>query len=419
MKTYKEASKQKLEARKKRHQDHPLPHPPPSRGRVGVGGLLASCFLLLASFLAGCATSSIFQPLGDNISSPNGIVVDAATNRLYLVNSNSNVLYDWHQGSIQIYDISDPLHPQLMNTVPTDSFSGEAVLDSARKLLYVTNRFSEQKTVTEDHLLALNIDEGSSDFLALNSIIVDKDPYGLACCYTADRMWIATGGNALDYRDLGTSTGGSTSLLRSISNGGTFTDSETSFITLKGNQAFLQRIRGGVLVMNLDEVDDATKNPVDYWIEDFNNPQDVANDGTYLYVVDEEIIDNEWSPLLFVIDPSSLVPLTDNETTQAKDKETDNLVVAQIQVAKQPQRVFLTSKYAFVTCNNEDNDGIVSVIDLTARAKIADITVGREPFGMALYAPGGVEKYLYVGNVESNTLSIIDIESLTVVGTYP
>jgi YVTN family beta-propeller protein len=370
--------------------------------------------------ITGCSTSTIFQPLGSNISSPNGIAIDATANRLYLVNSNSNVLYDWTQGSVQILDLTDPLHPKLMNTIATQSFSGEDVIDSnGRKLLYTTNRYSEQTTVTQDHLLIMNIDESSADFTTVSSVLTAKDPYGLFCCYPADRMWIATEGNELDFIDLATQTVGSVNLLQPISNGGTFSQSQTSFIAIKGNQAFLQRFNGGILILNLDTAADPTKNPIDYWIEDINNPTGVATDSTYLYVADQETIDGNWTPLLLVVDLSKLPPLTDNALTQVKQRDVDGLVVNQIQVARNPQRVFLTSQYAFVTCNDSDDQGFVSVIDLATKTRVTDIQVGKQPFGMALYAPGGVEKYLYVGNVESNTLSIIDIASLTVVGTYP
>ena len=380
--------------------------------------IFLSCFLFLAScFLVGCATADdIFEQLGNNISSPNGIAINLTKNRLYLVNSNSNVLYDWREGSIQVLDITNPLSPQLMDTVATDSFSGEALIDSTRNLLYITNRFSESEDNDPDNLLILNIDDASPDYLNLNTSLIDKDPYALYCCYPANRMWIVTENNRLDYRDLGALTGGYIDLQSELSNGASITQVETSYIAVIGNQAFLPRIRGGLLVVNLDEAGDPTKHPVDYYINDIRTPGGIATDGTFLYLVDEENVDGHWTPLLLVIDPSSLTPLTDNTTAEVKDKENDGLLVVQIEVDKKPKRVFLSDNFAWVTSWDKD---LVSVIELGTWSKMADIQVGEEPFNMALYAPGGVEQYFYVGNVESNTLSIIDIGTLTVVATYP
>jgi YVTN family beta-propeller protein len=371
---------------------------------------------LLLCLFCGCAASSIFKPIGDNIASPNGIAVDAANNRLYLVNSNSNVLYDWQEGSIQVYDITDPLHPVLMSTVPTYSFSGEAIIDSARKLLYVTNRYSESTTDNQDTLLVMNIDEASPNYLQVAEQVIDLNPYGLYCCYPADRIWIATESEKLDYRNLADYSGGYINMKTHLSNGGTMSDADASYIAVIGNQAFLPRINGGMFIVNLDEAGDVSKNAVNYFIEDIRTPGGIATDGTLIYQVDEEDVDGNWTPLLLILDLSSLVPLTGNELTQIKDKDTDGLLVTQIEVGKRPQRVFLTSKYAFVSCWEND---VISVIDLAARVKITDIAVGQEPFNMALYAPGGIEKYLYVGNIESNTLSIIDLDTLTVAATYP
>jgi YVTN family beta-propeller protein len=112
-------------------------------------------------------------------------------------------------------------------------------------------------------------------------------------------------------------------------------------------------------------------------------------------------------------------PLIDNTTTLVLDKEDDGILVAQIEVCDQPQRVYLTTAYAFVTCKNGDDEGQVAVVDLATRTVVTTLTVGSQPFNMVLYAPGGVEKYIYVGNIESNNFSIIDIASLTVIGLYP
>jgi YVTN family beta-propeller protein len=65
------------------------------------------------------------------------------------------------------------------------------------------------------------------------------------------------------------------------------------------------------------------------------------------------------------------------------------------------------------------NDDTVSVVDRDTYEKITDIKVGDEPYALALYQDdSGTDKYVYVGNVADNTISIIDIGSLSVVATY-
>lgn len=326
---------------------------------------------------------------------------------------------------MQVYDIVDPLSPALLDTLPTESFSGEVVLDTTRKLLYTTNRFSEQNNVTEDHLLIINIDEASANYLALESAIIGANPYGLYCCYPADRMWIAnecnnSGCYNLQYMDLADRYIGNVSLITPLSNGTTMNQAETAYIAVSGNTAYLPRARGGLFVVNLDETTDASKNPVDYWIEDITYPGDVETNGTYIYVTDAEDIDGDLTYLLLVLDPTKMPPLVDNTETTVLDKEDNGILVTQVEVCNQPQRAFLTTDYAFVTCKNEDDQGLVSVVSLATNTVVATLTVGYQPFNMALYTDAlGVERYLYVGNVQSNTISIIDIPTLTVVATYP
>lgn len=381
---------------------------------------------LIATFtisISACTTSSVFTSLGSNIAAPNGISIDSTNNRLYLINSNSTVLYEHTEGSIQIFDITSPLSPVLLQTTGTPSFSGEALQDPyGRNLLYVSNRYSDSTTDTTDQLLVMNIDEASDDFLTVASYSTNEDPYGLYCCYPDNRLWISTEADLLEYKDLGgdLAGGGTISLVQSLSDGNSLTDVETSYITIINNQGFLPRLRGGLLVVNLDEAGDSTKNPVDYLIDDIDSPRGITTDGALIYLVYEglEDDDDELKSRLLIMDPSSLTPLTDNDTTQVIDKDDESLSPVKIDVGDNAQNVLLTSNYAFVTSRDDD---LVTVINLATQDKNKDVSVGTEPFGMALYSPGGVESYLYVGNVESNNLSIIDLTTPApeLAGTYP
>ena len=378
-----------------------------------------TALLSLHLALMGCASAfDVFDDIGSNLASPSAMVVDVSSNRLYLVNSNSEVLYDWRQGSFHVLDITDPLAPVLINYILTDSFSGEIYLDLNQKLAYVPNRYSEDITRTEDRLYTINIDEASAEFLSLSETPLGRDPFGIACCHPQGRAWITTSDDQLQYVELGGDlTPGSMPLTTLLDNGASITSADADHVALKDGLAFLTRVNGGVMVMNLDEAGVANAVPMDYFISDIPNPRGIVIRGDWAYIVGEGKEGGSWKRFLLILNISSLTPLFDNTTTRNLDKEDDGLLVVLIEVGKDPQEVALSSDYAFVT--NMDDD-TVSVISLASLAKITDIAMGQGPFSLALYTDAnGQDRYMYVGNVESNTISIIDISTLAVVATYP
>ena len=369
--------------------------------------------------LMGCASSfDVFDDIGQNIASPSAMMVDVSSNRLYLVNSNSEVLYDWRQGSFHVLDITNPLAPVLIDYVLTDSFSGEIYLDLNQKRVYVPNRYTENISRTQDRLYTINTDEASTDFLSLSTTPLGRDPFAIFCCYPQGRLWITTSDDELEYVDLGGDlTPGSIPLTTVLDNGGTITSADTSHIALLGSMAFLTRENGGIMVVNLDEAGVEGSVPMDYFIADVPNPRGIVINGDRAYIVGEGNENGSWRRFLLVLDISSLTPLFDNTSTRYLDKNDDGLLVSLIEVGKNPQEVALSSDYAFVT-NQEDDT--VSVIDLSSLVKVTDISVGEEPFSLVLYTDAnGVDRYMYVGNVVSNTISIIDISTLSVAATYP
>ncbi len=374
--------------------------------------------------VSGCASGDIFPKLTDEIAGISGLAVDADAKRLYVVNANDKVAYEWTQGSFQVYDIADPLKPVLMGTAATLSFSGKMSMDAVRKLAYVPNRFSESDDDMIDRLYIFNIDEGSADFLTFQEIDLGRDPFGIVCCYPADRLWIAEGGKDKSYKVQGVNKGDlsvvDVDMLVGLSNGGEFSMDETTDLVILGQMGFFSRSRGGIVVVNLDEVEVPGAEPLDYWIADIRTPRGVATDGTYLYVVSEEDESGSWLPWVHVLDVSSLVPLTDNTVAQVLDKNDDGLLVKSIGLneRRDPQEILITQDYAFVTSGwNEDN--FIHVIDRNALTWLTEIATDDEPFAMALYAPGGVETYVYVGNQISNTIQVLDIASLSIIATYP
>jgi len=374
--------------------------------------------------LASCAGSTIFPTLTTELAGITGLAVDVDAGRLYVVNANEKVAYEWQQGSFQVYDITDPLAPVLLQTKDTVSFSGKISLDTVRKTAYVTNRYSDTDEVTNDHMFVFNVDEASASFMDYTEVELGPNPFGIVCCYPADRLWIAEGGKDETYNskyvDKADLAVGNVNMLSQLDNGGEFRQSETSDVTILNNQAFFSRSRGGIVIVNMDEAGVAGTEPVDYWIQDIYTPRGIATDGRYIYVTSEEDEGDGFRGYLIVIDPATLVPLTDNTETVVLDKDEDNLLVALIELneRRDPQEILVTTDYVFVTSAWND-DNFVHVINRADSTWNREIATGEDPFAMALYAPGGVDKYVYVANQVSNTIQVIDIDTLSIVATYP
>jgi YVTN family beta-propeller protein len=84
--------------------------------------------------------------------------------------------------------------------------------------------------------------------------------------------------------------------------------------------------------------------------------------------------------------------------------------IGRVKVGLRPYVVALAQGRGFVT---DQYGGTVSVFDLATLQPIKRITVGDYPEGIAATADA---RRIIVANWESNTLSIIDAEKLTVVG---
>ena len=384
---------------------------------------MARILISLISFVilvSGCAQSgSIFPELGDGLATPSAMAFDVAANRLYVVNSNAEVLYNWQEGTFQVYDITNPLAPVLLESTPTASFSGQIYLDAAAGRAYVPNRYSPSEASEEDRLYTFDVDDGSANFGTFTEQAAGRDAYAIDCCYPADRVWISTSLNEIQYFDLtGVVPTGSMTLNSDLDTGGKLTNTEFNHIARVGNQAFLSREYGGVLVVNLDKAGQTGANALDYWIGDVPNPRGIATDGTNIYVVGEgNECGEDYCRFVEIIRIVDLVPRTGNINAIQVDKDDSGILVATIEVGKNPQEILLSTDYIFVT-NQDDNT--LSVINRSTLGAITPLAVGEAPFSLALYVtPAGEEKYLYVGNAESNTISIVDIPTLTVVATYP
>lgn len=378
-------------------------------------------FLLCAAALMSCAKGEdIFEDIGDNISSPAGLGVDSTLRRLYLVNSNSKVRYDWQQGSLHVLNIEDPHAPVRMSTASTTSFSGEIHVDTTTNTVYVANRFSESADVAEDHLLAFTVAEAggalTDAFASPTSTTLDLNPFALAFRDADRQLYIANGSGELQYVNIDESplNPRTVSVLRTLSNGVRVVNAEFSDIVILGTRAWLSRSGGGVFGINLNELGTSDANPVDYFL-DVRTPRGLAVNGDQLLVADEDVVSGQFVSRVRIIDVSTLASLegdTEEEFTQvqARDGALAGLVVADVTVDRDPQSILVFEGRAYVTCRDDDT---VKVIDLSDNSIAATISVGDEPFEMVVDVEptGQARRTLYVGNVEGNSISIIDITS--------
>lgn len=364
--------------------------------------------LLLLSFcLCSCSSSEIFPDIGTNLSAPMEMSIDAASNRLYLVNSNNKVLYK--NGSFQVLDITAPTAPALLTdgTVTTLNFSGQMYLDTVGKNAYVTNRQSENNQDAQDNILMINIDETSADFLTVQNYADGSNPFGMAYDAVSDELYVASYLSKLGYFPRGAPQNMATIDLSNLdlSTGYVLASPNFSEVAMIGTQAFISCATGGMLVV------DVAGQKADYFVNDLNYPSGINTDGTYVYLADTEVIGDIVTPQLYQIDPAAFPVRVGNADVTVKSRNDAGVVVASAAVGNNPQEIAYSTNYFFVT---NFNDGTVSVINRPAMTVNTTITVGTEPFGMAVLG----DTYLYVSNMATNSISIIDLATLTVVATY-
>ena len=373
--------------------------------RALAGGIVA--LLLLFS---SCTGSNIFPDIGDTVYNPIAVEADATTGRLYLVNSNYAVFYK--TGSFQVYDISaDATEPVLMDTIEINSFSGHMHYDAAGKFIYLTNRYSEDGFGDpSDYIFKINVDETSDDYLTVEQFADGKNPFGLFYDAVTQVYYVASANSALDYFTDPTDITAIDLENVDLSDGTILQWSDFRDVAVVGDQAWLARSSGGLLMYDL------AGEKCDYFFNDFRSPRAIATDGTNVYLTSVESVDGDLVPMLYVLDPSKAPVRSGNTTCEVVEKDSlAGFVLADPETADNPQEILISDDYIFVSNQGANT---VSVIDRASYAKVKDIAVGNGPFGMGLYKVGGVDTYVYVTNITANTISVIDIPTLKVLNTF-
>lgn len=398
--------------------------------RVCYRKLVFVFLFLLSISITSCSGASIFQPIGNNLSGPIAIVLDPGLARAYVVNSNLNVAFS--DTSLVILDISNPTAPVFLdntnNPISIPDLSGQAFLDGATQRLFVTNRFSPQKNDVIDNLLVINVNEGS-DLGNMQIFEAGENPIGIACCDASDRFYVVSDGT-LEIFSLSDPNQKITRILDVLlTTGESFNGLSTTHVALLGNQAFLSNRAGIIYVINTNNVDDMDKNPIDYIITNLNDIRSIATDGTNIYIDEVDFEDDEITRFRS-IDPAVIPPIDDNGgiiiTIDIEDTQEEFQVEKQSLDlgAVEPQEIFIFKDHAFVTdkeenkvlsidISNPDNISLETAIDLTEDGFTSDA-----PFDMAAATFDGTD-LLYVTNLDSNNISIVDLATNSVVGTYP
>ncbi len=384
-------------------------------------GILLGC--------ASCAGNPIFPDIPLSVSplllaNPISMVASAINNRLYVANSNNQVL--WFDASFYILDITSPLNPTTIAVISIPNFSGQVLLDETRGFVYIPNRQSANNADTVDQVLRININEASPTFLTTDIFDSAANPFG-GFFDGANSLYVAATQEALLYDVNSFPNYSSVNLQVTTNLGRELNADETREIMLSpsGLNVFVTNRVDNFLILNAAQftppaapgITDLGTEPVDYIVTGNTSTRGIARDSTYLYVVDGS--------------PNSLRVLTDLGLAPVVGAPVEigvaSLQVAQIPVGSNPSEVVVDELNRRAYVSNTDSDD-VSVIDLDLFVEITRVSVseslpagvdaGDEPFGMALVNVGGVN-VLYVANFNSNNITVIDADALVVVASFP
>jgi YVTN family beta-propeller protein len=385
--------------------------------------------LLTLLTFSSCAGNSIFNPIPLTLNplvlaNPISLVASASNQRLYLVNSNNQVL--WADSSFIILDISNPTSPQPVAVISIPNFSGQILLDETRGFVYIPNRQSSDKSDTVDQVLSININESSPDFLSVGIFDSGPNPFG-GFFEAPDDLFVAATQEALHYNVNDFSGFTMVNLAVKTAQGNNINVENTRELALSPSGSFLFVTNQGGDMLILDTAQfpaptapgqtDLGTEAVDYAVTGPASTQGITHDSQFIYVVDS-------SPsLLRVMTEAGLVPVSG----PPQEISAGSLQVAAIPIGSAPDEVIVDEANHRAYVSNTDSDDI-SVIDTNLFIEItrisvannlpSNVAVGDGPFGMALVNLGGVN-YLYVANFNSNNVTVIDVDTLAVVAAFP
>lgn len=397
--------------------------------------------LSLALFLPACAGPSIFPNISLSTSNPVlaqpiFMAIDETRNRGYLINSNN--LVNYADASLMVLDLSNPTAPVAINVVALANFSGQAYLDTTNQYLYIANRLSANVDDAVDQIIQVNVNESSPQYLNMVQYSTDGNPFGITSDGTNLYIACTCSADLIPLSNLNIRTNVSFNVQNNL--GVTLNTSGTRELALSpsGQYLFVTNNTAQMLILNVNQI--AIPDPslqvtqggsaaVDYDLANTLSTRGIVSDSNYIYVVDGS------TPALKILTEQNL-PI--NTTATPIEIPISQLAVAEIPLNTNPNEIALDTinGRVYTTIAGTMSNGNmgtaslneVSVVDTTTLTQIAQISLtnnlpagvaaANNPFGISVGHFGGVP-YIYVLNLNSNNISIINGNTLSVVASFP
>ncbi len=353
------------------------------------------------------------------------MAIDETRARGYLINSNT--LVNFADASLMVLDLTNPTVPKVLSTVSLQNFSGQAYLDTTNQFLYITNRLSANVDDTVDQIIQVNVNPSSASYLSMTPFATDANPFGITSNGTSLYVACTNSADLLLLSNLNIRTQISFNIKNNL--GITLNTSGTRELALSpsGQFLFVTNRNDRMLILNTNQI--AVPDPalsltlsgsssVGYDLANTLSTRGIVSDSTYIYVVDGS------SPALKILSEQNLPVNTSGTTTEIP---ISSLVVTEIALNTNPNEVAVdaTNKRVYVTLSNNNQISVVDTNSLTQISQIslqnnlaAGISQGINPFGVSVGHFGGVP-YIYVMNLNSNNVSIINGNTLAVVASFP
>lgn len=373
-------------------------------------------YLISFFLLTACATGENIFPsapvltdvTSDDIPNPISMAVDEPNSQIIVVNS--NVDFSFENGTIMTVSVNatDPESPELEVTsiVSTPNFGGQIAFDGTKA--YVPFREASTEGDSDDQVESFNVTAGEIEGDVLST--TGENPFGIAV--SASNVFVVcddelqilnTDLDLVESVDLGQASEADIEEAEAD-------HVENVAIDVAGNRAFISNRRGKILVVDLGS------NEISHVIDGPTNTRGIAYDGVYLYAVDGN------PPALWIFDSSHLSD--PGETPDEMDDST--LLIDVIGLGSNPNGIAVdTANQRVYVANTSDKS--VSVVDLVLMTEVArislddedtDLTDVSEPFGIATGTFDGVP-LIFVANISSNNIAVINANTLQVVEVFP